>query len=206
MSINLLLIASIAVVSVIAFGNKKLFNNLVFSPYIIVRQKEWYRFLTSAWLHGDMMHMFVNLYVLFSFGNYLENTCEAWFGNLGSLYYLFLFIGAVIIGHIPSYAKHRDDYDFASVGASGGVSGVLFAVILIDPLMELRLFFALPINSLLFGVLYLGYTYYMSKRGNDHINHDAHLWGALGGMLLLIAFQPSVVVSFFGQIAGVLGM
>lgn len=201
MSINILLLISIGIVSYFSFTNRELFEKLLFNPYVIAREKEFYRFISSAWLHADMMHLFINLYVLYSFGNYLGYITKIWFGNIGSFYYLFIFMGSVIIGHIPSYIKHKDYYGFSSVGASGGVSGVLFACILIDPLMELRLFFAIPINSLIFGILYLAYTYYMSKKGQDNINHDAHLWGALGGIGLLIAIKPQVINSFIQQLS-----
>jgi membrane associated rhomboid family serine protease len=201
MSINILLLISIGIVSYFSFTNRELFGKLLFNPYVIAREKEFYRFISSAWLHADMMHLFINLYVLYSFGNYLEYITKIWFGNIGSFYYLFIFMGSVIIGHIPSYIKHKDYYGFSSVGASGGVSGVLFACILIDPLMELRLFFAIPINSLIFGILYLAYTYYMSKKGQDNINHDAHLWGALGGIGLLVAIKPQVINSFIQQLS-----
>ncbi len=201
MSINILLLISIGIVSYFSFTNRELFGKLLFNPYVIAREKEFYRFISSAWLHADMMHLFINLYVLYSFGNYLGYITKIWFGNIGSFYYLFIFMGSVIIGHIPSYIKHKDYYGFSSVGASGGVSGVLFACILIDPLMELRLFFAIPINSLIFGILYLAYTYYMSKKGQDNINHDAHLWGALGGIGLLVAIKPQVINSFIQQMS-----
>ena len=201
MSINILLLISIGIVSYFSFTNRELFEKLLFNPYVIAREKEFYRFISSAWLYADMMHLFINLYVLYSFGNYLGYITKIWFGNIGSFYYLFIFMGSVIIGHIPSYIKHKDYYGFSSVGASGGVSGVLFACILIDPLMELRLFFAIPINSLIFGILYLAYTYYMSKKGQDNINHDAHLWGALGGIGLLIAIKPQVINSFIQQLS-----
>lgn len=206
MNLNLLLIISIGVVSYMAFSNQELYRKLIFSPYIIIREKQWFRFVSSAWLHADFMHLFINLYVLYSFGNYLEFITSTWFGGVGAFYYLFIFLGSVIIGHIPSYIKHKDDYSFASVGASGGVSGVLFACILISPLMELRLFFAIPINSLIFGILYLVYTYYMSKRGQDNINHDAHLWGSIGGMLLTVAIKPVVLSQFLDQVLGFLSV
>lgn len=200
MSVNILLLISIGIVSYFCFTNREIFSKLLFNPYVIAREKEYYRFISSAWLHADMMHLFINLYVLYSFGNYLEYIVNMWFGHVGALYYLFIFLGSVIIGHIPSYIKHKNYYGFSSVGASGGVSGVLFACILVDPLMELRLFFAIPINSLIFGILYLMYTYYMSKKGQDNINHDAHLWGAIGGMILLIVVKPEVLQRFIYQI------
>lgn len=200
MSINIILLISIGIFSYQAFGNREMFRKYLFNPYIIIRNKEWIRFVSSAWLHGDMMHLLVNLFVLYSFGGYLEGAFSAWFGGVGSFYYLFIFLSSVIIAHIPSYIKHKDNYAFSSVGASGGVSGVLFAYILINPLSKLYLFLAIPVNSLIFGILYLVYSFYMSKRGQDNINHDAHIWGAIGGMVMLVLIKPQVFTNFLGQL------
>lgn len=199
MNTNLILVISIGIVSYLCFTNRDLFNKLLFSPYIIIREKQWYRFLTSAWVHGDFMHLFVNLFVLYSFGNFLELVLSSWFGN-GIIQYLLLFIGSVIIAHIPTYLKEKDNYHYSSVGASGGVSGVLFASILIQPLQPLYLFAILPIPGIMFGILYLFYTQRMAKSSTDNINHEAHLFGAIGGMLILVAMRPSVVSDFFSQI------
>jgi membrane associated rhomboid family serine protease len=198
MTITMLLIVSIGIVSYFCFSNQKLFNQLLFSPYVIIREKEWFRFVTSAWVHGGYAHLLINLFVLYSFGNSLESIMINWFGALGKLYFLVLFIGAVIIAHVPTYFKEKDSYHYASVGASGGVSGVLFASILIDPLRFLYLFGVIPIPGIVFAVLYLWYSMRMSKQANDNINHEAHLFGALGGMILLIIMKPEVI-ALFGQ-------
>ena len=114
--------------------------------------------------------------------------------------YIALFIGSVIIAHVPTYLKEKDNYSYSSVGASGGVSGVLFASILIQPLQPLYLFAILPIPGIMFGVLYLFYTQRMAKRATDNINHEAHMFGALGGMLILVLLKPAVIPQFISQI------
>ena len=199
MNANLMLVISIGIVSYMSFTNSNLFNNLLFSPYVILREKQWYRFLTSAWVHGDFMHLFVNLFVLYSFGDFLEYTFKNWFGE-GILQYLLLFIGSVIIGHIPTFLKEKDNYNYSSVGASGGVSGVLFASIIIQPLQPLYLFALIPIPGIMFGVLYLFYTQRMATKATDNINHEAHLWGAIGGMLILVILNPTVIGQFLKQL------
>ena len=204
MSINIILLISIGVVSYISFSNRELFHNLLFSPYRVSRDKEWHRFLSSAWVHGDMMHLFFNMFVLFSFGNLLESIFTSWFSNFGIGYYILLFVLSVIIAHLPTYLKEKDNYAYSSVGASGGVSGVLFACILIDPAMELKLFLSIPMNSLVFGILYIGYTIYMSRKGQDNINHEAHLWGAIAGIAVTIVYRPSVVLEFVDSLLGML--
>lgn len=201
---NVVLLISIAAVSYFSFSNKALYTMLLFSPFIIIREKQWYRFISSAWVHADFMHLAFNLFVLYGFGNFLENVFVLWFSEVGKGYYLFLFLGSVVIAGIPSYLKHKDNAAYAAIGASGGVSGVLFANILLQPFNNLYLFGAIPIPGIVFGVVYLWYSRHMSKKGTDNIGHDAHIWGALGGMAILIVMRPSVLLSFFQQILGVL--
>jgi membrane associated rhomboid family serine protease len=202
--INLILLASIAIVSYMCFSNRQLFQKLLFSPYLVSRQKEYYRFVTSAWVHGDTMHLFINLFVLLSFGEYLTGYLNSQFGGVGNLVYIVFFVVTVIASHLTTFLKNKDNAYYASVGASGGVSGVLFACIIIDPLNWLTLFFVIPIPAIVFGVLYLWYTTYMSKRGRDNINHDAHLFGALTGMFLIIALRPQLIGEFLGAFTDLL--
>jgi len=204
MSINIILIISIGVVSYFCFSNRDLYTKLLFSPYTIIREKQWFRFITAAWVHADFMHLAFNLYVLWGFGNFLESVFVAWFGAIGLGYYLFLFLGSVIIAGIPSFIKHKDNPRYAAIGASGGVSGVLFANILLQPFSNLYLFGAVPIPGIVFGVLYLGYSHYMSKKGTDNIGHDAHIWGALGGMAIIILIKPAVFSNFISEVVSVL--
>jgi len=193
----------IGIVSYICFGNREMFHKLLFSPYTINREKQWYRFLSSAWVHADMTHLFFNLFVLYSFGNFLEAVFQNWFGTTGSLFYLFLFSASTLIAHLPSYYKHKDNFNYSAVGSSGGVSGVLFATILLQPLGPLYLFAIIPIPGIVFGVLYLVYSKYMAIKGLDNIGQGAHIWGSLGGMAILIIFQPQVVVQFLEQLASI---
>ena len=200
MSVNMILLISIGAVSYFSFSNRALFAKLLFSPYKIDQSKEWYRFLTSAWVHADFNHLFLNLFVLWGFGGFVEGVFVAWYGPIGSAYYLSLFVGSTLIAHLPGYLKNTDNYAYSAVGASGGVSGVLFASIMIQPLENLCLYFVLCLPSVIFGVLYLGYSQYMNRTGNDNIGHEAHIWGALGGVILIIAFRPSVVSNFIYQV------
>ena len=137
MSVNIIIIFSIAAVSFLGFSNQTLFLKFLFKPYSILKDKEWYRFISSAWLHADYMHLFVNLFVLYSFGNYLEYFLNVYYEEQSSVLYLFLFLGSTVVSHIPSYVKHKSNIKYQAVGASGGVSGILFAYILINPLSML---------------------------------------------------------------------
>ena len=200
MSINIIIIFSIAAVSLLGFSNHILFSKFLFKPYSILKNKEWYRFISSAWLHADYTHLFVNLFVLYSFGNYLEYFLNVYYEEQSLILYLFLFLGSTVISHIPSYVKHKSNYNYEAVGASGGVSGILFAYILINPLSMLELYLFIPIPAIVFGILYLWYSYYMSKKNIDNIGHEAHIYGALGGMMLITIIKPEIWVSFFNQL------
>lgn len=200
MGINLILISTIAVVSFLGFSNFNLFSKLLFKPYEINRNKEWYRFISGAWLHADYMHLFVNLFVLYSFGNYLEYYFKLYYEDRYTVFYLYIFLGSVIISHIPSYIKHKTNHNYQAVGASGGVSGILFAYIIINPLSMLELYLLIPIPAIVFGVLYIWYSYYMSKNRNDNIGHEAHIYGAFGGIILITILKPDVWLSFLKQL------
>lgn len=205
MSVNIIIIFSIAAVSFLGFSNQTLFLKFLFKPYSILKDKEWYRFISSAWLHADYIHLFVNLFVLYSFGNYLEYFLNVYYEEQSSVLYLFLFLGSTVVSHIPSYVKHKSNINYQAVGASGGVSGILFAYILINPLSMLELYLFIPIPAIVFGILYLWYSYYMSKKNMDNIGHEAHIYGALGGMTLITIIKPGIWVSFFNQLFKILG-
>ncbi|MEK9601248.1 MAG: rhomboid family intramembrane serine protease [Bacteroidota bacterium] len=200
MSVNIIIIFSIAAVSSLGFSNQTLFLKFLFKPNSILKDKEWYRFISSAWLHADYMHLFVNLFVLYSFGNFLEYFLNMYYEEQSSVLYLFLFLGSTVVSHIPSYVKHKSNINYQAVGASGGVSGILFAYILINPLSMLELYLFIPIPAIVFGILYLWYSYYMSKKNIDNIGHEAHIYGALGGMILITIIKPGIWVSFFNQL------
>ena len=205
MSVNIIIIFSIAAVSFLGFSNQTLFLKFLFKPNSILKDKEWYRFISSAWLHADYMHLFVNLFVLYSFGNFLEYFFNVYYEEQSSVLYLFIFLGSTVVSHIPSYVKHKSNINYQAVGASGGVSGILFAYILINPLSMLELYLFIPIPAIIFGILYLWYSYYMSKKNIDNIGHEAHIYGALGGMILITIIKPGIWVSFFNQLFKIFG-
>jgi membrane associated rhomboid family serine protease len=159
---------------------------------------QYYRFLTCGLIHADLMHLAFNMFSLFVFGKALENYYMGVLG-LQHLYYIVLYITAIIVANIPTYIKRREDYNYRSLGASGGVCAVIFASILIDPWVPIYLYF-IKMPAILYAVLFLGFTIYMSRRGGDNVNHDAHLWGAVYGVVFTIAARPSVVTDFLEQL------
>ena len=175
------LIAVNVVLFFITNSDESLKNKLIMWPYQVVRKKEYYRFVTSGFLHADLPHLFFNMFTLYFFGSNLELVLS--FYGLGSNFsYLLIFFSAIIISDIPTHLRYKDAYGYRSLGASGAVSAVVFATILFSPWQSIYLYGALKISAALYAVLFIIYCMYMSKKGRDNINHDAHLWGALYGM------------------------
>jgi membrane associated rhomboid family serine protease len=192
---TLIIVLITSIVSVMAFSRPELMIRLQFNPYQVYHRRQYYRLLTHALLHADWVHLFINMFVLFSFGN----AIEIYFGQLEAsgvtrypvLLYLLLYTGAVVVSSLTTLFKHKDNHWYNSVGASGGVSAVIFTSIFFAPWQNLLLYAIIPIPGVVFGILYLAYSHYMSKKASDNINHDAHFIGAVFGLFfpLLIDFR-----------------
>jgi len=193
-SITIIIIVITVLISFGAFNNQRIMDDLIFYPPAITKRNQWYRFLTSGFLHADYMHLFFNMLTLYFFGEVMEGLYTSYLGKPG---FILFYFGGIIVSEIPSYIKHRNNYHYRSLGASGGVSAVVFAYILFDPW---QWFTFPPVPAILYAVLYIAYSMYMSKRGSDNINHDAHLWGALYGILFTIIMEPKVIDFFLQQI------
>ena len=194
---TLILIALNAGVSLIGFSNREMTDKTIMWPYRVKRENQYYRFITSGFLHADWMHLFFNMFTLFFFGRNIE-MLFSYYGLGGILAYIGLYFGGLIISDLPSYFKHRDVYAYKSLGASGAVSAVVFAAIVFSPWSSIYLYGAIRISSALYAVLFIVYCIYMGKRDADHINHDAHLWGAVYGLLftlILIGLMQPVLFS-----------
>jgi membrane associated rhomboid family serine protease len=196
-----IIIGITALISVLAFYNREIFDRLKFNAVDAKESKNSYRFLTYGLIHGDFLHLFVNMLVLYSFGRIVETFYGIYFPEKSGFYFVLLYIGGLILSIVPSFGKHKNDVFYNAVGASGAVSAILFASIILYPTGKIMLLFIpIPIPTPVFGVLYIAYEYYMSKRGGDNIGHDAHLWGAIFGMVFTIALKPELVSIFLQQI------
>ena len=187
-----LIIGLTCLISIPAFQNREIFSKLLFNPSVIRANKEWYRFITHAVLHADFIHLAMNMYVLYMFGGMVENIFVSSFGTgKGETYFFLLYIISIVASTIPSYEKHKNDFHYNAVGASGAVSAVVFSAILLNPWMSLSLMFIpIPIPAPVFGALYLVYCWYMEKRGGDNIAHGVHYWGSLFGAVFTLAILP----------------
>ncbi len=203
MSTTTLIIAITVIISVMAWNNYSLMNRWIMNPFNIVKQGQYYRLITSGFLHADWSHLIFNMISLYFFGGFIEQLFGLLFGGMGPVYLIGFYLVAIAVSDIPTLIKHRNDYNYNSLGASGGVSAILFATILFRPLTPISLFFIpIGIPGFIFGALYLAYSYYESRRGMGTINHDAHFYGALFGVLFMIIVYPPVLPQFLEQIAG----
>lgn len=204
MSITIIIIAVTCVISILAFNNSQLFSKLQFSPYQVYHRKEYYRLLTHGFVHADWLHLFVNMFVLYYFGTYVELSFQKLeareFLKHGEVWFTFMYLSAIVFASVTTLKKYKDNYYYNSVGASGAVSAVLFCTIFFDPWNTLYLYFAIPIPAVIFGVLYLIYSQYMSKRNSDNINHDAHFVGAVFGFLFPLLIKFDLIFHFINQL------
>lgn len=198
MTITLALLIITCIISITAFNNKKVINDLIFSPVDVQQRHQWYRFITCGLIHADFAHLAFNMITLYFFGRVMEQVYVEYF-NLPKYTYLILYIVALIVSEIPSYIKHRNNNEYRSLGASGAVAAIVFVFILIAPWATIYVFF-IPVPAILYGVLFLVYSAYMSKKGKDNINHSAHLWGAVVGIVFTIIVQPAVVNIFIEKL------
>lgn len=197
-TITFVIIGITVLISFSAFNNTDLTNKAIFYPLVVKERKEWWRFFTHGFIHADIGHLVFNMLTLYFFGPIVETVFEGLFGNI-FVYPLFYML-ALFCASIPSYEKNKGNSYYRSLGASGAVSAVLFATIIFDPWQELRIYFAIPIPAILFGVGYIWYSSYMSKRGQDHIGHDAHMWGGIFGLVFPIVLKPSLISHFIEQL------
>jgi len=202
MTIFIIIVTSL--ISIVAFGNRELFEKLQLNPYKVYHKKEWYRLISHGFLHADWVHLIINMIVLLSFGSAVENIFKqlAAKGIIQSpvLVFVLLYFISMIAATLTSVFKQKDNAWYNSVGASGAVSAVIFTSIFFQPLARLYLYAVIPIPGIVFGVLYLGYSHYMSKKGGDNINHDAHFIGAVVGFIFPLFLDPSLIQVFFNQL------
>ncbi len=201
MSISLIIIIITSIVSVTAFNNVRLFDTLKFNAACIKTANEQWRFISYALLHADWIHLFINMYVLYGFGPALEGYYRFIFGSKGIFYFILLYLGGAALSVIPAYGRNRENPFYNAVGASGAISSVVFAIILLNPFASLSLIF-LPFSfpAVFFGAAYLIYSYIMARKGDGPIGHDTHFWGGIFGMVFTITLKPVLFVSFVKQI------
>lgn len=192
--ITILIVVLTVLISMKAFGDADFKYKMLLYPYKIKRENDFKRVLTHLFIHGDYMHLFFNMYVLFSFGSIMEMFFKKEFGvGLGSAHFFLLYFLGGLAASIWPFTRNHDNPHYMSLGASGAVSAVVFASILWKPDDGIGLLFipGLSIPSWVFGIVYLGFEYYMSrKNANTGIAHDAHFGGAVFGIAYVLLVCP----------------
>ena len=187
-SITLIIIITTVIVSIIAFNNQNVMDNLIFYPPAVTEKNQYYRFITCGFIHADVAHLAFNMISFYMFSSaFVEPAFLGFFGDYGRAALLIMYMLALIVSLLPTYLKNKKNDNYRSLGASGAVAAVVFAGILISPLSQLGFFIIPPvIPGFIFGPLYLILSAYLDRRGGDNINHSAHIWGALFGVAFLI--------------------
>ena len=187
LDITTIIIIITVLISIGGFSNHKIIDDLIFYPPAVTKHNQWYRFFTCGLIHADAGHLIFNMLSLYLFGRFVEEKFTDIFAENGKWLYLVMYITSLFICLLPTYFRNRNNYQYRSLGASGAVSAVVFAGLMTAPYVEVGFFFIPPIiPGFIFGPLYLLITAWLDKRGGGNINHSAHLWGALYGILFII--------------------
>jgi membrane associated rhomboid family serine protease len=191
---TLLIILITAIISFTAFSNPELMEKYKFSPYKVHRNGEYIRFISHGFLHADINHLFFNMMTLYFFGMYAESIF------VPNVVFIAFYLLAIAISSIPDYIQHKNNPYYSSVGASGAVNSVLFSTIILSPWSQIGIMFIIPMPAILFGVLYLAYSYYMSTKNSDNIGHMAHFTGAIFGVIATILISAQALPNFIEQL------
>jgi len=200
-SITLLIIVFTALVSISAFSKPELVYKYQFNPYQVAHRKQWYRFFSHALVHGDWMHLIINMLVLYFFGSAVEKYYVFYFGPIkGLIFFILLYATALVAASLTTFEKYRDQPHYNAVGASGAVSAMLFASVAFNPWMKIYLYGIIGLPGIIWALIYVAYSYYMGKKGQDNINHEAHLWGAVFGFVFTMLLKPSLFMIFIDKL------
>ncbi len=204
-SLSFLIMAVTVGISLLAWQKPAWLDAMMMSPYRIDRKKEYWRFITSGFIHADFAHLFFNLFSFYFVGTQLEYIFGFIFPGFGGEIFILFYLLAILVADLPTYFKQRNNPYFNSLGASGAVSAVIFAGIMFFPTEKIYLFGFVGIPGFIYAGLFTWYSIAMDRRGRDYVNHSAHLYGGLFGVLFITLTRPSTWVEFFSQILAMLG-
>lgn len=188
-----------SIVSILAFNRREIFYKLQLNPYQVYHRKQYYRLLSHGALHADWMHLIINMIVLYSFGSSVEREFAKYF-DYPILIFTAYYLLAIIIASILSVFKHKDNHYYNAVGASGAVSAIVFTSIFFNPWHKIYFYGIIGLPGIILGVLYLAYSYYMTKQSKDNVNHDAHFIGAIFGFVFPLILDYRLIHVFIENI------
>jgi membrane associated rhomboid family serine protease len=187
-------------ITTIGFGfytllsNQEMLHKMMLHPYSVFRENKWYQLITSGFVHADLIHLMFNMLSYYFFAFNLEMS-------IGSLNFFIIYFVSLVVSDISTIIKNKNNPAYYALGASGAVSAVIFASILVYPSSQIGIMFIpIGIPAPIFGILYLVYGYFASKRSGDLINHEAHFWGAVSGILLILILVPGILSYFINQV------
>lgn len=195
MSITLVLIGVTVVISLLAWQWPRLLDALIYWPPGVGRG-QWWRLLSHGFIHADGAHLLFNMVTLYFFGSVMEQVLTPPIGALG---FVLFYLAGIVIAILPSHFRHRRDTRYRSLGASGAVSAMLFAYILLQPWALLLVFFV-PVPAIVFAAVYVAYSIWAERRGQSNINHAAHLWGGAWGIAFMVWLEPRLVQRFLSEL------
>ncbi len=201
MSITIIIIIATVVASLVAFRDGNFRNKWIHNPYTVYHRKEYWRLLTSGFIHADYMHLFFNMYAMYLFGKAVEGNFGYFFGEKAGVYFLGLYLSGIVVANLPDLIQKKNQAYFNSLGASGGVSSIVFCSVILEPLNKLMMFpIPVPMPAYIFAAIYIAYSIYMEKRQMDNVNHMAHLWGGVWGVAFIAFTKFETIPAFYQQI------
>lgn len=196
---TLILVGITCIVSYICFSNTELRRKLIGNHYFVVHHREYWRMLTSGFIHADFTHLLFNMLVLYSFGNYVESAFGYYFEEKGTFYFVTMYLLAIPLASLRTMYLQKDNPRYYELGASGATAAVLMCAVLLDPFGMVRVYFV-PMPAIVMGILYFIYEWYMQKRGDSNIGHAAHIDGGIFGIVYTLLFAPQIGILFIEKV------
>lgn len=188
-----------------AMENPELMRKLLHHPYSVKHQKQYYRLLSHLFVHSGFPHLLLNMFVFYSFGSAVENSLKFLYPEKGAFYFIALYVLGGLAATIPSMVKQADNYGYSAVGASGAVSAVMMAFMIMYPTAQIAFFFILPMPAFLGVFVFFLLEHFMQKRMRTNVAHDAHIWGAIFGVVFVALLNPDFIQRFLIQVRDYFG-
>ena len=201
MSVTVIIIIITVGISLVAFNNGDFFQKSLMNPFMVFRKNQYWRLISSGFTHGSYVHLGFNMFTFYFFGRVVEMVFAQVLGDSGVVWFILFYLSAIIISDLPTAFKQKDNLNYNSLGASGAVSAMVFASIIYFPLNDICLYGFICIPGFLLGVGYVVYSYFRGRTMSDNINHEAHLYGAIYGIVVAISVHPASAIDFFHKIS-----